>query len=168
TAIKIDEGNNLGAARIRLRSLKATIEEREKNNIELKRIDNKYRRIEFTKEMRDKHTILAPEMSPIHFELLQKALNYSGYNIVVLPSQDKEAVEIGLKYVNNDACYPAILVTGQIIEALKSGEYDINNTSVIITQTGGGCRATNYIGFIRKALRDAGFEHVPVISLNAN
>lgn len=168
TVIKIDEGNNLGAARIRLRSLKATIEEREKNNIELKRIDNKYRRIEFTKEMRDKHTILAPEMSPIHFELLQKALNYSGYNIVVLPSQDKEAVEIGLKYVNNDACYPAILVTGQIIEALKSGEYDINNTSVIITQTGGGCRATNYIGFIRKALRDAGFEHVPVISLNAN
>ena len=167
TAIKIDEGNNLGAARIRLRSLKATIEEREKNNMEPKKIDNKYRRIEFTKKMRAKHTILAPEMSPIHFELIQKALNYSGYNIVVLPSQDKEAIEIGLKYVNNDACYPAILVTGQIIEALKSGEYDVNNTSVIITQTGGGCRATNYIGFIRKALRDAGFKHVPVISLNA-
>ena len=168
TCIKIDEGNNLGAARIRLRSLKATIEEREKNKVELERIDNKYTRIEFTKKMRDRHTILAPEMSPMHFELIEKALNYSGYNIVVLPSQDKEAVETGLKYVNNDACYPAILVTGQLIEALQSGKYDVYNTSVIITQTGGGCRATNYIGFIRKALRDAGFEHVPVISLNAS
>lgn len=168
TTIKIDEGNNLGAARIRLRSLKATMEEREKNGIGPKKIDNSYRKIEFTKEMRDKHTILAPEMSFIHFELLQEALNYSGYNVVVLPSEDKEAVEVGLRYVNNDACYPAILVTGQLIEALQSGKYDIDNTSVFITQTGGGCRATNYIGFIRKALRDAGFEHIPVISINAS
>ena len=167
TTIKIDEGNNLGAARIRLRSLKATMIEREKNGIEPKKIDNKYKRIEFTKEMKEEHTILAPEMSPIHFELLEEALNHSGFNVVVLPSQDKEAVEVGLKYVNNDACYPAILVTGQLIEALQSGQYDVNNTSIIITQTGGGCRATNYIGFIRKALRDAGLEQVPVISLNA-
>ncbi|SJZ44279.1 2-hydroxyacyl-CoA dehydratase [Garciella nitratireducens] len=168
TVIKIDEGNNLGAARIRLRSLKATMLEREKNGIDLKNGDNKYKKIKFTKEMREKHTILAPEMSPIHFQFLQEAMQQSGYNMVVLPSNDKKAVEVGLKYVNNDACYPAILVTGQLIEALQSGKYDINHTSVVITQTGGGCRATNYIGFIRKALRDAGFEHVPVISISAN
>ena len=85
----------------------------------------------------------------------------------MLPSVDKEAVDEGLRHVNNDACYPSILTTGQLIEALKSGRYDVNNVSVIISQTGGGCRATNYIGFIRKALKDAGFAHVPVISLNA-
>lgn len=168
TTIKIDEGNNLGAARIRLRSLKATMLEREKNGIELKKIDNKYRKVKFTEEMRKTHTILAPEMSPMHFQFLQEAVQQSGYNMVVLPSEDKGAVDVGLKYVNNDACYPAILVTGQLIEALQSGKYDINNTSLVITQTGGGCRATNYIGFIRKALRDAGFEHVPVISISAN
>ena len=168
TTIKIDEGNNLGAARIRLRSLKATMLEREKNGIELKKIDTKYKKVKFTEEMRKTHTILAPEMSPMHFQFLQKAVQQSGYNMVILPSEDKGAVDVGLKYVNNDACYPAILVTGQLIEALQSGKYDINNTSVAITQTGGGCRATNYIGFIRKALRDAGFEHVPVISISAN
>ncbi len=168
TTIKIDEGNNLGAARIRLRSLKATMLEREKNGIELKKIDNKYRKVKFTEEMRKTHTILAPEMSPMHFQFLQEAIQESGYNVVVLPSEDRGAVDVGLKYVNNDACYPAILVTGQLIEALQSGKYDINNTSLVITQTGGGCRATNYIGFIRKALRDAGFEHVPVISISAN
>src|SRR5699024_6085123 len=99
---------------------------------------------------------------------LEKAMELSGYNVVILPSEDKQAVEVGLKYVNNDACYPAIIVTGQLIEALQSGEYDVENTSVAITQTGGGCRATNYIGFIRKALRDAGFEQVPVISISAS
>lgn len=168
TTLKIDEGNNLGAARIRLRSLKATILEREKNNVELKRIDNKYKKVQFTKEMKKNHTILAPEMSPIHFRFLQEAFRLSGYNMVVLPSVDNKATEVGLKYVNNDACYPAIIVIGQLIEALKSGKYDLNNTSVMIAQTGGGCRATNYIGFLRKALKDAGFENIPVISLNAN
>jgi predicted CoA-substrate-specific enzyme activase len=168
TAIKIDEGNNLGAARIRLRSLKATVLERENNNFILKKFDNKYNRIEFTKEMRQDHTILAPDMSPIHFQFLEVAFRESGYNMVILPSVDNEAVEIGLRYVNNDACYPAIIVIGQIIGALKSGKYDLNNTSVMISQTGGGCRATNYIGFLRKALKDSGFENVPVISLNAN
>ena len=132
--------------------MKATMIEREKNGIEPKKIDNKYKRIEFTKEMKEEHTILAPEMSPIHFELLEEALNHSGFNVVVLPSQDKEAVEVGLKYVNNDACYPAILVTGQLIEALQSGQYDVNNTSIIITQTGGDVELQT-IGFIRKALR---------------
>lgn len=167
TTLKIDEGNNLGAARIRLRSLKATIEEREKNKYELKPVDNRYRKIEFTRKMREKHTILVPQMSPIHFQFLQEAFRVSGYNMVVLASTDYGAVDEGLKYVNNDACYPAIIVIGQLIEALKSGKYDLNNTSVMISQTGGGCRATNYIGFLRKALRDAGFGKIPVISLNA-
>lgn len=168
TTIKIDEGNNLGAARIRLRSLKATMLEREKNGIKLQKVDNKYKKVPFTEEMRKKHTILAPEMSPMHFQFLEKAMRLSGYNVVILPSEDKKAVEVGLKYVNNDACYPAIIVTGQLIEALQSGQYDVNNTSVAITQTGGGCRATNYIGFIRKALKDAGFEQIPVISISAS
>ncbi|QCX34411.1 2-hydroxyglutaryl-CoA dehydratase [Caloramator sp. E03] len=166
TLLKIDEVNNLAAARIRMRSLKAAMEEREKQNIRPKKINNSYKRVIFTKEMKDKHTIIAPQMSPIHFDLLVHAFRASGYKLEVLPSVDKDAVEEGLKYVNNDACYPSIIVVGQIIEALKSGRYDINNTSVMITQTGGGCRATNYIGFLRKALKDSGFGHVPVVSLN--
>jgi predicted CoA-substrate-specific enzyme activase len=168
TTLKIDEGNNLGAARIRLRSLNATIKDREKNGFKLKRVDTSYKKIQFTEEMRKRHTILVPEMSPIHFQFLEEAFKQSGYNLVVLPAIDNGAVDEGLKYVNNDACYPAILVIGQLIEALKSGKYDINNTSVMISQTGGGCRATNYIGFLRKALKDAEFESIPVISLNAN
>ena len=167
TTLKIDEGNNLGAARIRLRSLRATMLEREKNGFERQVMDDSYQSIEFTKEMKKTHTILAPQMSPIHFSLLQEAFHYSGYQVEVLPSIDHSAVDEGLKYVNNDACYPAILVVGQMIEALKSGKYDLDQTSLLITQTGGGCRATNYIGFLRKALQDAGFSQVPVISLSA-
>jgi predicted nucleotide-binding protein (sugar kinase/HSP70/actin superfamily) len=167
TTIKIDEGNNLGAARIRLRSLKAIISERDKNGYLLKKVDNRYKRTAFTKAMKEKHTILAPQLSPIHFQFLEEAFRLSGYNMVILPSKDSGAVDEGLKYVNNDACFPAIIVIGQLIEALKSGQYDLNTTSVMISQTGGGCRATNYIGFLRKALRDAGFEKIPVISLNA-
>ena len=168
TTIKIDEGNNLGAARIRLRSLKATILEREKNNISLKKIDCKYKKNKFTKKMKKHHTILVPQMSPMHFQFLQEAFQLSGYNIVILPSIDHKAVDVGLKYVNNDACFPAIIVIGQLIEALQSGKYDLSHTSVLISQTGGGCRATNYIGFLRKAMVDAGFNDIPVISLNAN
>ncbi len=167
TTLKIDEGNNLGAARIRLRSLKATMMERENNNFKLKRVDNRYKRVLFTEEMRKNHTILAPEMSPIHFQFLQEAFRQSGYNLEVLPAIDKTAIDVGLKYVNNDACYPAIISVGQLIEALQSGKYDLNNTSVMISQTGGGCRATNYIGFLKKALKDAGLEKIPVLSLNA-
>lgn len=166
TCLKIDEGNNLGAAKIRLRSLKAAMEERENNNFMPKNYDDDYLRIPFDKEMKKNHTILAPEMSPIHFDILSEAFRLSGYNLKILPS-NKRAIDEGLKYVNNDACYPAIIVIGQLIEALKSGEYDPENTSVILTQTGGGCRATNYIGFLRKALKDAGFPKVPIISLNA-
>ena len=167
TTIKIDEGNNLGAARIRLRSLQATILERERNNKKLKKVDSSFRKLIFTEDMRRKHTILVPQMSPMHFQFLQKAFNLSGYNMEVLPSIDHKAIDIGLKYVNNDACFPAIIVIGQLIEALKSGKYDLQNTSVLISQTGGGCRATNYIGFLRKAIIDAGFKNIPVISLNA-
>ena len=116
--------------------------------------------------MKKTHTILAPQMSPIHFQFFKTGLRIAGYTIEFLPSVDKSAIDEGLMYVHNDACYPAIIVVGQIMKALRSGKYDLNNTSVIITQTGGGCRATNYIAFIRKALKDANLEHVPVIGLN--
>ena len=116
--------------------------------------------------MKKDWTILAPQMSPIHFQFIEKAVRASGYNIDVLPANDKEAIEEGIKYVNNDACYPSILVIGQMINALKSGKYDPNKTALIISQTGGGCRATNYVGFLKKGLREAGFPNVPIISLN--
>ena len=166
TLIKIDEGSNLGAVKIRIRSLKAAMEEREKNNVKLKNIDNSYKKNLFTKEMKKDWTILAPQMSPIHFQFIEKAVRASGYNIDVLPANDKEAIEEGIKYVNNDACYPSILVIGQMINALKSGKYDPNKTALIISQTGGGCRATNYVGFLKKGLRETGFPNVPIISLN--
>ncbi|NLK85930.1 MAG: 2-hydroxyacyl-CoA dehydratase [Clostridiaceae bacterium] len=167
TVLKIDEISNLGAARIRLRSLKAAMEERDSNGYELTGSVYGFNKVQFTDEMRSRHTILAPQMSPIHFQFVEEAFRESGYDLEVLPSVDRDAVDEGLKHVNNDACYPSILTTGQLVEALKSGRYDINNVSVIISQTGGGCRATNYIGFIKKALKDAGFANVPVISLNA-
>lgn len=166
TLIKIDEVNNLGAIRIRIRSLIAGMERRENIKKRAKLGNYEVNKIRFTKKMKKDHTILCPQMSPIHFELLEKALQGSGYNLKVLKECTEHTVETGLKYVNNDACYPSILVIGQLIEALESGEYDINNTSVMMSQTGGGCRATNYIGFLRKALKDAGFGNVPVISFN--
>jgi predicted CoA-substrate-specific enzyme activase len=166
TLLKIDEVNNLGSARIRIRSLKAAMEEREKKGVVPKLLREDQERIVFTKEMKAKHTILAPQMAPIHFQFLEEAFKEEGYNLIVLDKTDSRAIEEGLKYVNNDACYPSILVVGQLISALKSNKYDLKNTSIIISQTGGGCRATNYIGFIRKALRDSGFENIPVISLN--
>ena len=235
TVLKIDEVNNLGAARIRIRSLQSAIIERQSeaaggagrargkaghlhniasrleggishlqggithiqgginhiqggiNHIQgginhladgishlqggISQIQGGmgylFDKIKFTKKMRKRHTILAPQMSPIHFQFLETAFHASGYNLEVLPgTDDVRQIDEGLKHVNNDACYPSILVVGQIIAALKSGLYDIDSVSVLISQTGGGCRATNYIGFIRKALRDSGFDHVPVISLN--
>ncbi|MEF9951007.1 MAG: acyl-CoA dehydratase activase-related protein [Clostridium sp.] len=166
TMIKIDEGSNLGAVKIRLRSLKAAMKERDNNNIKPTKGIQIEKRIPFTKEMKKTHTILCPQMSPIHFELGEEALKIAGYNLKVLPSTDSESIEEGLKYVNNDVCYPAIITLGQILKALKSGEYDLSTTAVAITQTGGGCRATNYIGFLRKALKDAGYDNIPVISVN--
>lgn len=122
----------------------------------------------FTKAMRKTHTILAPQMSPMHFDLLEEAFNASGYRLEVLREAGSEAIGTGLRHVNNDACFPSIIVTGQLVAAMKSGRYDPEHTSVLITQTGGGCRATNYIGFIRKALRDAGFPNVPVVALGTS
>ena len=167
TLIKIDEVNNLGAVRIRIRSLLASMKKREKEKLEEK-ADGDYgiKKKIFTKEMRDEYTILMPQMAPIHFDLLESAVKSCGYNIKLLRECTPKTVETGLKYVNNDACYPSILVTGQMIEALQSGKYDLNKTALIMSQTGGGCRATNYIGFIRKALKDAGFANIPVISFN--
>lgn len=163
TTIKIDEINNLGAVKIRLRSLIASM----KNNVkENNYTPYNYEKNLFTKDMKKNHTILVPDMSPYHMGLICEAAKGSGYNFVYLEHTSKEMVEQGLKYVHNDACYPAIIVIGQLIYALKTGNYDLKNTSVAITQTGGGCRATNYIGLIRKALKDAGFGHVPIISVN--
>ncbi len=166
TMLKIDEGNNLGAAKIRIRSLKAALEERQKNTIHFEPETTVYPAPVFTKKMKHSHTILAPQMAPFHFELVQEAARYCGYQMVVLPAIDKTAVDDGLRYVNNDACYPAIIMIGQIVKALKSGKYDVNQTSVIISQSGGGCRATNYIAFLKLGLKQAGFENVPIISLN--
>lgn len=167
TCIKIDEGNNLGAAKIRLRSLKAAIKERENNNVEGIKVKKTYTKGSLSKSIKENYNILVPQMSPIHFELVEHGVKSCGYNMILLKSYEG-AIEEGLKYVNNDACYPAIIVIGQIIKALKSGKYDLNKTSVAITQTGGVCRATNYIGFLRKALSDAGYKDIPVISLSVN
>ena len=125
-----------------------------------------FNKVQYTKKMkREGYTIISPQMSPIHFELLEQVFRDHGYNLEVLPPVDHGAVEAGLKYANNDVCYPSILVTGQIMEAVQSGRYDTDRLAVIITQTGGGCRATNYIALIRKALKDSGNEQIPVMSL---
>ena len=167
TLIKIDEINNLGAVRIRIRSLLASMNKRLKNkDIERGTGDYEVHKKIFTKDMKKDYTILIPQMAPIHFELLETAVKSSGYKVELLRECTEHTVETGLKYVNNDACYPSILVTGQMIEALESGKYDLDRTALIMSQTGGGCRATNYIGFIRKALKDAGFPNIPVISFN--
>ncbi len=205
TVLKIDEVSNLGAARIRVRSLMAALKE-ERAELErkvaqglvgevqpqgvrmadgslesarqtdLRRRTPVYReakssaweKVRYTKEMQDHgYTLLCPQMSPVHFDLVEPLLRHHGYNVVLLPSVDHGAVDAGLKYVNNDICYPSILVTGQIMEAVLSGKYDLERTAVIITQTGGGCRATNYIALIRKALHDSGHGNVPVVSLAA-
>lgn len=166
TCLKIDEVNNLGAARIRVRSLIAAIRERKEKNHQRTIMPSSLEKVSFTEEMRSNYTILCPQMSPMHFNILQPAFNSAGYNLEVLPNDNKDAVNVGLKYVNNDACYPSLMVVGQVMDALLSGRYDLNKVAVIMTQTGGGCRASNYIGFIRRALKKAGMEQIPVISLN--
>ena len=236
TMLKIDEVSNLGAAKIRLRSLKAAVEERERNkqrgiaavmpnkqdsasnkqgefrktgseaptpgrqvmldtvmkaNPKLteavkaasrraaengigeakKSAHNsatmsKYaNRVPFGKDMKD-YTIVAPQMSPIHFSLVESVIRSGGYKFDILKHASREDVETGLKYVNNDACYPSLIVVGQLMAAVMSGGYDMSRTAVLISQTGGGCRASNYIGFIRRALEKAGYPDVPVISIN--
>ena len=168
TLLKIDEVNNLGAARIRVRSLISAIHVREMRKIKKQVVSSAYSRVQFTKQMKKDYTILCPQMSPLHFDLIEEAVRSFGYKLEVLQNTDRTAVDTGLKYVNNDACYPSLIVVGQIMDALLSGKYDLNRTAVIMSQTGGGCRASNYIGFIRRALERAGMPQIPVISLNAN
>ncbi len=168
TVLKIDEVNNLGAARIRIRSLLSAIRDRERNNYTPHIHSAAHDRVIFTKDMRKDYTILAPRMSPIHFDVLEAAIRSEGYNIDILKNDDRNCVDIGLKYVNNDACFPSLIVVGQVISALQSGKYDVNKVAVFYTQTGGGCRATNYIGLIRRALAKAGYSQVPVISISTS
>jgi activator of 2-hydroxyglutaryl-CoA dehydratase/predicted nucleotide-binding protein (sugar kinase/HSP70/actin superfamily) len=167
TGIKIDEHANLGAARIRLRSLAAAIAGRRGAGPGPRAGPEPRARALFTKAMRDAgYTILAPQMSPIHFSIVEEAFRLSGYDFEIPAVSDREAVDEGLRAVHNDACYPTILVVGQLLSALRSGRYDPDRTALLVTQTGGGCRATNYIAFLRKALADSGFGRVPVISLS--
>lgn len=166
TLLKIDEGANLGAVKIRLRSLKSVMS-RKVHEQETVHQEYSYHRAIFTPEMKSEYTILVPQMSPYHFPFLKAAFEHEGFHIDLLPHAGHEAIDRGLQYIHNDACYPAIMVLGQIIHALQSGKYDINKTAVIISQTGGSCRATNYIGYLRKALVDAGLGQVPILSLNS-
>lgn len=169
TLLKIDEVNNLGAARIRIRSLLAAMELRKKRGIHARAEVEAYKRTEFTKQMyEDKYTILAPQMSPIHFEMLEPVCKKHGYNVEVLDNDNRNAIDVGLQYVNNDACFPSITVVGQIMDAVLSGKYNTNKLAIMMTQTGGCCRASNYVGFIRRALEKVGLSHIPVISLNVN
>ncbi len=166
TCLKIDEVNNLGAARIRVRSLLAALRVKKQKNEERVVHSCAHNRVVFTEEMRKEYTILCPQMSPFHFNICEAAFRAKGYNLEVLPTDNRHAVDTGLKYVNNDACYPSLIVVGQIMDALLSGKYDLNKTAVVMSQTGGGCRATNYVGFIRRALDKANLSHIPVISVN--
>ena len=169
TLLKIDEVNNLGAVRIRIRSLLAAMDMRKERGLTPTPQPIAYQRAEFTKQMReDGYTILAPQMSPIHFDVLAPVFRKHGYRLVVLDNDNRTAIDTGLKYVNNDACYPSITVVGQLMDAVLSGKYDTNRLAVAMTQTGGCCRASNYVALIRRALSKAGLSHIPVLSINAN
>ena len=133
-----------------------------------KLVYDKNGRLIFTKEMKEEYTILMPQMLPVHFGMMKRCLEMEGYKVDMLNTNHRAIVNTGLKYVHNDTCYPALLVIGQLIEAIQSGKYDVNKTALIITQTGGGCRASNYIHLLRKALHKAGYDKVPVISLNVS
>ena len=169
TLLKIDEVANLGAVRIRIRSLISAMNMRREQAVVPKAKPVAYHRSEFTKQMYDDgYTILAPQMSPIHFDIMGPAFRKHGYNLVILDNDNRAAIDTGLKYVNNDACYPSITMVGQFMDAILSGKYNTDKLAIIMTQTGGCCRASNYVSFIRRALDKAGYSHIPVISLNAN
>ena len=169
TVLKIDEVNNLGAARIRIRSLISAMNMRREKQVKANYLSPAYSRAEYTKKMKaDGYTIIAPQMSPIHFDILQPVFKKEGYNVVILDNDNRSAIDVGLQYVNNDACYPSIVSVGQIMEAVLSGRYDTDKLAIIMSQTGGCCRASNYVAFIRRALEKAGLPHIPVISLNFN
>ena len=121
----------------------------------------------FTREMLATHTILIPSMAPIQFSLVKAAMESEGYHMELLQNSGSEVSQLGLKYVHNDTCYPALLIIGQFLDALNSGRYDLDHTALIITQSGGGCRASNYIRLLRKALVKAGYGNIPVASANA-
>ena len=176
TLLKIDEVSNLGAARIRMRSLVVAMDEREEGQRsdyasameKVDKVQDSYllKRVEFTKENKKTHTILAPQMAPITFDLVEAAFHNSEYRLKILKQATRDDIECGLKYVNNDACYPSIIVVGQMINAIEKGEIDPDNVTLAITQTGGGCRATNYVAFLRKALKEAGYPNIPVIAMS--
>ncbi len=169
TVLKIDEVNNLGAARIRVRSLISALRIREEHPQARHIVSAAYHRAIYTKKMqKEGYTIICPQMSPIHFDLIGPMVNKYGYKLVVLPNDNRNAIDTGLKYVNNDACFPSLIVVGQVMDAILSGKYDTDHLAVMMTQTGGGCRASNYVGFIRRALEKKGLGHIPVISLNLN
>ena len=169
TLLKIDEVNNLGAVRIRIRSLLSAMKIRERENIKAFPKSLAYPKVPYTKEMQDeKYTIIAPQMSPIHFGVLEPVFSHNGYNVVILDNDNRGVIDVGLKFVNNDACYPSITAVGQIMDAVLSGRYNTDKMAIIMSQTGGCCRASNYVAFIRRALEKAGYPHIPVISLNAN
>ena len=190
TVVKIDEVSNLGAATIRLRSLAAATAERRVDvdtttptsrsalpavldDIGMSATPDTIplvsapARAAFTPDMKARHTIFGPQLSPIHFRMLGPIFTWAGYNVRILEKARPEDVECGLKYVNNDACFPAVMVIGQLINAFLDGGADPDNSSVLITQTGGMCRATNYVGMLRAGLTHAGFPQVPVIALSA-
>lgn len=164
TVLKIDEVSNLGAVKIRVRSLIQALEGKEYEKPEEV---EEFTKVEFTAKMRENHTILVPAMAPDHFDILQSAMSSEGYNFEFLKRVDQTVIDEGLKYVNNDSCYPSITVVGQLLEAVNSGLYDVNNISLLMVQTGGACRASNYVGYIRKALKEAGQPQIPVIALSA-
>ena len=167
TVLKIDEVNNLGAVRIRIRSLLAAMKMRQEQRIMADPKPAAYHRSEFTEQMyHDGYTILCPQMSPIHFGMLGPLFQKYGFNFVVLDNDNRSAIDVGLKFVNNDACFPSITTVGQIMEAVLSGRYDTDKLAIIMTQTGGCCRASNYVGFIRRALDKVNLGHIPVISMN--
>ena len=127
---------------------------------------NEQGRLLFTEEMKREYTLLMPQMLPVHFTMLKRVFELQGFTVDMLTTTHRAIVDEGLKYVHNDTCYPALLVIGQLIDAVKSGKYDPHKVGLLITQTGGGCRASNYIHLLRKALHRAGYDYIPVVSVN--
>ena len=172
TLLKIDEVSNLGAVKIRIRSLLQALSDKqgeEKRALTAPKRKDSYAPVKapFTKRMKKEgYTILVPNMAPDHFAILEQALAGEGYHFDFLTRVDPSVIDAGLKYVNNDSCYPSITVIGQMLEALESGKYDPDRTALLMTQTGGACRASNYVGYIRKGLADMGYPQVPVIALS--
>ena len=163
TMLKLDEVSNLGAARIRLRSLLAALARRQPPAFEPEGFTD---RPHFTRECKAQHTILAPQLAPIHFALFETVLRKYGYRVVIPPTPERKDIDVGLEYVNNDMCYPAIVIIGQLLAELRSGKNDPDNTSIMLFQTCGACRATNYMAVLRRALAAAGFPQVPVFAFH--